>query len=209
MVRRLSLLSVALFALTSSACNSLLGNEEPTLVRDTSTMDPGPAKAKCSGCAELSVPFQSYDQAQAFDLYLSQPWDFRGAIVNVRMRLVNARAGGVVVYAKNAGGEYPAAGSAWWNFTDLSSEWQTLSFEVDAAVYREPGFDPTNVSILELLLSSGSEPDVPLVSPSVVQIDQVNVLGPGLSGWDFESNASAVVVLEDMVEGSKVSWVGP
>jgi hypothetical protein len=216
MIRR-RFASLVLFAACSAACNTVLGNAEPSLVSE-SAPGPGAGKHTCPGCAELSVPFANYGWTQSFEIYLAAPADLNGATVEARVRKVSANAGGVQLFAKNGAPNYEYVGGPWWNFSDLSTGWQLLSLEVDDTTnVREAGFDPSAVVILQIMLGSGEAADGPLTNPSVIEIDHVSVAGASVPAWTFDSNASALEVLtsSDMiaektaVANSRVSWVGP
>ena len=210
MTRCSSFACLTLFASLGAGCNSLLGNEDPTLISDAEAND-------CPGCAELSVPFTGYETTQSFEIYLSSPVNLSGARVTARVRKVSAYAGGMQLFAKNGAPNYAAIASPWWDFTDLPNSWQTLTLSVGGNGTPEPGFDASQVVILQIMLGSGQKTDGDLLNPSVVQIDHVTIEGASAPAWGFDGNASALVVLTSSamianntaVAGSRVTWVGP
>jgi hypothetical protein len=194
--------------------------------------DPG---SGCSdGCAELSVPFDTWNSGEYFEIYLNGATDLSDAVISVKARKVSGQAGGLLIVVKDgADQDYAYAQSDWNALSDMTSEFATYTLDVaaPAATDENATFTATAVQIISIQLAAGdtwytddsmtTEDTTALVNPTVVQIDEISISGTGtLPGpWAFTGSASDLRANLDQaaldadppyaVAGSTVTWVGP
>ncbi|MGC4086654.1 MAG: hypothetical protein QM756_01920 [Polyangiaceae bacterium] len=176
----------------------------------------GAAAMPCpDGCAQLSVPFTAWKSAQQFEIYLASAVDLTGATINVKIRKVSGKAGGVQIICKHKADDthYPWAQSAWNGLTDLTTDWKTItmlpSMPGSATTDTAFPFDPTKVTIITVQLNAGGawytdtamtmEDPTALVNPTVVQVDEISITGatgtpPG--PWTFATATDTTMTLK-------------
>ncbi|MFZ5893917.1 MAG: hypothetical protein ACOY0T_22840 [Myxococcota bacterium] len=189
-----------------------------------------------TGCAQLSVPFTAYKAAQQFEIYFADPVDLTTATINVKLRKVAGKAGGVQIIVKDGAPDYQWAQGAWNGINDLTSEFVEKTFVVasPASTDQNHVFDPTKVKVLTVQLNAGDpwysdeaktiEDPTALINPTVIQVDEISISGatgtvPG--PWTFATATDTEVVKANLdaagqsatppwaVAGSTVTWVGP
>ncbi len=194
----------------------------------------GAASGCADGCAELSVPFATWNAGQYFEIYLSGATDLSTAVISVKARKVAGKAGGMLIVVKDGSAqEYAYAQGAWNSISDMTTDFTTYTLDVAAPVSTDPDhtFTPTAVQIITIQLAAGDpwyldetmtmEDPAALVNPTVIQLDEISIAGTGtLPGpWTFTADASALraTITDDgvnaippyAVTGSTVTWIAP
>jgi hypothetical protein len=195
---------------------------------------PGSGPGCSDGCAELSVPFDTWNSGEYFEIYLNGATDLSDAVISVRARKVSGKAGGLLIVVKDgADQDYAYAQSDWYAISEMTSEFATYTLDVAApsATDENATFTPTAVQIISIQLAAGdtwytddamtTEDTTALMNPTVVQIDEISVSGTGtLPGpWAFTGSVSDLKPNLDQtaldadppyaVAGSTVTFVGP
>lgn len=189
-----------------------------------------------TGCAQLSVPFTAYKAAQQFEIYFADAVDLSAATINVKLRKVAGKAGGVQVVVKDGSPDYQWAQGEWIGISDLTSDFATKSFIVASPASSDQNhvFDPTKVKVVTIQVNAGDpwfkdeaktmEDPSALINPTVVQVDEISISGAtGAPGpWTFATATETTDVIKPnldaagqsatppwAVAGSTVTWVGP
>jgi hypothetical protein len=194
----------------------------------------GAASGCSDGCAELSVPFTTWNAGQYFEIYLNGATDLSTAVISVKARKVAGKAGGLLIVVKDGSAqEYAYAQGAWNAINDMTTAFTTFTLDVASPSMTDENhtFTPTAVQIITVQLAAGDpwytddtetmEDPAALVNPTVIQIDEISIAGTGtLPGpWTFTTDASALkaTITDDgvnasppyAVTGSTVTWIAP
>jgi hypothetical protein len=175
--------------------------------------------AGASGCARLSVPLAAEGDRTHFSIALGADVDFSTAVVSYRVRRVSATGGRIWAYLQHGGTpDFDLIYGGARDLDDLGSEWTTLTWDVAATVPPFP-FDKTVIARVGIEILA-SDPG-PWTSPTVVDLDSIEISGPSVGPWPFDDASSVsseaaappgVLWMSDnapdeVVAGSMLLWI--
>jgi hypothetical protein len=179
----------------------------------------GPTCTGASGCARLSVPLAAVDDRTHFSIALGAEVDFSAAVVSYRVRRVSATGGRIWAYLQHDGTpDFDLIYGGARDLDQLGSGWTTVTWDIATTVPSFP-FDKTVVARvgIEILASDTG----PWASPTVVDLDSIEISGPAVGPWPFDDAGSVSTAMapppgvlwmsdnapDELVVGSTLLWI--